>query len=1441
MPDPIETFIDRLHRNASDHPSRALFNFTNDGDVDELSLSYGDVDRRARALGALLQDQHRAGERALLLYPPGPELASALFGCLYAGVIAVPAYPPHPARLDRELPRLKALAQDAGPTLALTTSSLLPLIEAASAQTLDPRATRWLATDTVELDLADHWKRPDASGDTVAVLQYTSGSTGSPRGVMLTHGNLMRNLEAMHVLYETTPETRLVAWVPLYHDMGLIGGLLGTSYIGATGTFMSPLSFLERPSRWLRAISRVRATHSAAPDFAYALCVRKISPEERSGLDLRSWSFTLNGAEPVRASTIDAFVAAFQECGFRREAFYPAYGLAECTVLASGGTRSAPPVLRAFEGEALARRRAEPAPAGRADARVLVGCGRPPEGHRIAIVDPETSTRCREGEIGEIWIAGPSVAAGYWGRPEETRRTFQARIAGTGEGPFLRTGDLGFIHDGELFIAGREKDLIVLRGLNHYPQDIEATVVECHRRIRPGCVAAFSVDEGGEERLVIVAEIDARGTPAQGRAREEALDEIAEATRAAVRARHAVDAHAVALIEAGRIPKTSSGKIQRHAARLQYLAGGAALGALWLSTLPPAPEEAPPDRGEDQAGAAPGRAPGAQVREVLRRAPQGDRARVLGGYLAEQIARLTRRPLAPTGACMAALAEVRLDSLAALDLLRSIEADLGVRVPAAEVVGGSMREVLDFLLKNVPAEETEGEARVPAAARGRSRLLEMSPSGSQRPFFCAGGAVGTVLYLAPLARAVGSEQPFCGFGYPGLDGEEPPLRRVEDLAALYVEEMREVQPQGPYVVGGHSFGGLVAYEIAQQLRDQGQSVERVVLMDTMVPRAAAPASEETDESRQLFELAESFRLGAGGPATVSCDDFSRWSRASQLDHLRACMERLDVAPPQGTLENLFRVYRANVEAMARYRPRASDVPVTLLKATGEFPAVLPSSSLVDHDSPTLGWERLCAGELEIREVPGDHFTMVRAPHVDRLAEALRSVLGGGGRPEGALDQLCPAAPSRGRSHVAALSSTFAEDLWNPQRPEFLEDPHPFYARLRAEDPVHWSAASGVWVLTRYQDVVQGIQDDRLSNDSRNTNVARRELPEDDSGVSPSALCGWIRRQESPISTLMNNAMLLLDPPRHTRLRALMGRWFTPATVEAMRHQVQHQVQASLGELQRRGGGDLIRDVAMPLPTYMMSQILGLPREDVPDMARWSTAIFRSFDPIITREILDRANHAVASFVEYIRGQIERRKRAPGAGLLDRMIAAEVDGDRLTPDELVASCVMLLAASADSSIGIIGSGFLALHRNPEQLRLLREDPRLIDNAVEELLRYDASITVLARVALEDIEIRGKTIRRGDSLLLSTTAANRDPERFDEPDRLDLRRRDVAHIATFGRGRHYCLGASLARMELKEAILALVQATPALRVIEEGLVWRKTFVIRAPDALPVTFGA
>ncbi|HKT93620.1 MAG TPA: fatty acyl-AMP ligase [Paraburkholderia sp.] len=543
---------------------------------EERAISHRKLDLRARQIAALLQNRAGAGDRVLLLFSAGIDYLCALFGCFYAGMVAVPAYPPLNPRL-RE--RLAAVSEDCTAKVALTTRGILDQLHDTAPLPLPLSKLNWIATDTRLDALEMAWRAPRVDRETLAILQYTSGSTGTPKGVMVTHGNLLGNTEAIALHLQFTPDDHHLTWLPPYHDMGLMGAILGSFCAGVPVSFMAPAAFLRRPERWLTEISKRRCTVSGAPNFAYELCINKVRPEVLDTLDLSTWSLAYSGAEPVQADTLARFTARFGRCGFQHQAFYPCYGMAETTLFVTGKRREAPPRVLRVDSTRFVSGQCHPLE-GAGDSgspvREIVSCGIVATGHNVAVVDPSSGQQLADGNVGEIWVSGPSVANGYWQRPDATSEVFHARLPGN-PNDYLRTGDLGFMLDSELYVSGRLKDVIIVRGVNHYPHDIESTVDRCDPAIRRGCGIAFSVPAGSEEGLVFVQEIT--------RSDLVRADYFFERIRHAIYEQHGLQAASIALIESGSIPKTTSGKLARRPCRTSFIENSLALIARWENPL----------------------------------------------------------------------------------------------------------------------------------------------------------------------------------------------------------------------------------------------------------------------------------------------------------------------------------------------------------------------------------------------------------------------------------------------------------------------------------------------------------------------------------------------------------------------------------------------------------------------------------------------------------------------------------------------------------------------------------------------------------------------------------------------------------------------------------------------------------------------------------------
>jgi acyl-CoA synthetase (AMP-forming)/AMP-acid ligase II len=566
MTHPSTSIVDILRWRANSHPELMAYRYLLDGEFEEATLTYGDLDRRARSIAALLQATTKPGERALIIFPPGLDFIAAYFGCLYAKILAVPVYPLHAARPEANLPALLRIAADARPAVALLTLSLLEVIKSRREIRDAFGDMELLATGDYPVNnLADRWQQPMIVKNDLAFLQYTSGSTTAPRGVMISHGNLIHNMDHIAKCYAGSVENHGVIWLPPYHDMGLIGGLLQPVYSGIPFTLMPHMMFLQRPFRWLQTISRFHATISGGPNFAYELCIRKIKPEQRKLLDLSSWEIAFNGAEPVHHKTLDQFAEYFAPCGFRPAAFMPCYGLAESTLMVTRARKATSPLMQNVVNSGLQQNQAIVTADNKEDTRTLVSCGQKMSDLDLRIVNRETLTACKANEVGEVWVSGPSVACGYWSKPSETEFTFGARLSDSMDGPFLRTGDLGFLHEGELYITGRIKNLIISEGKNHYPHDIERTVELSHPAIRLSGCAVFSVYKSLREKIIVFVELEQRFAAK--------TDEVIKNIRGAISTHHGLHAHDIILTNPGGIPKTTSGKIKHFLCKEYYLGG----------------------------------------------------------------------------------------------------------------------------------------------------------------------------------------------------------------------------------------------------------------------------------------------------------------------------------------------------------------------------------------------------------------------------------------------------------------------------------------------------------------------------------------------------------------------------------------------------------------------------------------------------------------------------------------------------------------------------------------------------------------------------------------------------------------------------------------------------------------------------------------------------
>jgi len=727
------TLVDALRWWSEKTPDRPAIAFLSDGENETARLTYAQLDREARRVAASLQKIMDPGSRALLCFPPGLDFVIAYLGCLYARVIAVPVFAPRNAR---NLSRLSAVVADAEATVALTNAKAMRSFQTKKiASTL---GLPWLIVEAIGTQVAAPWHTPAIMPSDIAFLQYTSGSTAAPNGVIVAHENLATNIEMMGRAFDNHVGTRCVSWLPVHHDMGLIGCVLMPLWQGLFTVIMPPTSFVQKPVRWLRAISKYQATFIVSPNFGYELCCRLTDTSDIPELDLSSVEVACNGAEPVRAETLEKFCQLFEPAGFRRSSFFPCYGLAEATLYASGHHLGRDPGIvidkTSFElGKIILAE-------GGAGTQTVVSCGDPPIGQSIAIVDPFEPRECPPDETGEIWLAGDHIAKGYWNNPDATTAVFNATLP-TRSGTFLRTGDLGFVRAGQLFVTGRLKDIIIVFGRNHYPQDIEATV-EANAAIRAGNSVAFALASDGSEGLGIVAEIERNYLGGD-------LTGVAEAISEAVWEEHEVSVLQIAFVKPAALPKTSSGKLQRRHTRDLLLRDELTEIFRWperraeraelqgdaghASPAEPA-EDKPRSSLESRARSA------STLRQRLLFLPAASRERALLDLVRQEIG-IVLGQSSPSGLeADGPLRERGLDSLRAADLRNRLAAVTGLRLPATLLFDYPTPSALARCLTTLLGFDADGPAApisASAASTGEAiAIVSMScrfPGGAVTP------------------------------------------------------------------------------------------------------------------------------------------------------------------------------------------------------------------------------------------------------------------------------------------------------------------------------------------------------------------------------------------------------------------------------------------------------------------------------------------------------------------------------------------------------------------------------------------------------------------------------------------------------------------------------------------------------------------------------------
>jgi acyl-CoA synthetase (AMP-forming)/AMP-acid ligase II len=574
--DPIirksSSMVDIISNRAVVTPGHIVFRFLPEGIDEGESLSFEQLDTMSRSVASCLQQHGKKGDRVVLFFQPGIPYIISLFACFYAGMVAVPAYPP---RRNRSSYRVFSIVENAGVSMCLTSQQVKKDIERNFASDFASQNLHWICYEDAIMHSAGLWNDPNLKGEELALLQYTSGSTGEPKGVMITHYQILYNSEYIRQSFGFSKQTIGMNWLPIYHDMGLIGTIMQAPYIGALSITMPPVAFLQDPLKWLKAISRFKVTTAGGPNFGFDHCLQKVPQHELSHLDLSSVETFFCGAEPVRAKTMQDFASYFAQAGARPEQLYPCYGMAETVLIVTGGNKLSPLRFITINSKALARGIVEKIGEDQPEAITLTGCGHTWMDTKVRIVHPETYEAVPEGHTGEIWICGSGVTQGYWGRTEENLRTFGAQIHNEGSTSYFRSGDLGFMDGNELYITGRIKDLLIFRGVNYYPTDIEFAVQEAHASLRKNAGAAFSVMVHGEEQLIIAQEVE------RSAMHNLPQDELFSTIRQTLSEEFELSVYAILLLRPGSIPLTSSGKIQRRVTKYGYLTGELQSIAAW--------------------------------------------------------------------------------------------------------------------------------------------------------------------------------------------------------------------------------------------------------------------------------------------------------------------------------------------------------------------------------------------------------------------------------------------------------------------------------------------------------------------------------------------------------------------------------------------------------------------------------------------------------------------------------------------------------------------------------------------------------------------------------------------------------------------------------------------------------------------------------------------
>jgi acyl-CoA synthetase (AMP-forming)/AMP-acid ligase II/thioesterase domain-containing protein/acyl carrier protein len=948
----FSTFLNLLSWYRDKHFAKQAYFFLEDGERIGESWTYGDLEVRVQAIAACLQSlTGGSSERALLLFPQKLSVISAFLGCLYANVVAIPVPPPEPGHLKRSLPRLQAIAKDAQVSLVLSTSRIISLLKDSIQEFPELKQATWVDIDSIDLGLALQWKEMPIQEDALAYLQYTSGSTSTPKGVMLTHQNILHHLSIIHQDCGYSDRSVTVNWLPYFHDYGLVAGLLLPLYAGIPCYLMSPFSFIRKPLRWLQAITQYCGTHSQGPNFAYDLCLRQIQSDQLEALNLESWELAGCGGEPINPKIMEQFYKKFAACGFQWTAFAPAYGLAEYTLMISTTPKQSPPVFTTVDSHVLERdNHVVEVPAYWEGGRTYPSCGRLTGDSKVLIVNPILLTECPDGDVGEIWVQGLSTAQGYWQRAEATEDTFKASLP-THSGSFLRTGDLGFLKEGELYVTGRIKDLIIIAGANHYPQDIEWTVQHCHPSLRPNGGAAFSVEVSGQECLFIAQEVE--GNYLKDSLNASYTDSLIQAICQAVFENHGLQVYGILLLRPGTVPKTSSGKIQRSACRRSFLEGKLEFVTRWSvenQTLqiisedikPAATQRVQPQTLEEQLLLI--------WREVFSSESIGlqDNFFMLGG-----------------------------NSLRAAQILATIERDLKRTLSVSDLTRAATIANLAQIIRGESLETNT-----------LHELVEViQPQGSRIPLFMITPiSIPYGFVYTSLAQCLGSNQPFYAIKAISESDRKASSVSIEEKARICIEAMRSIQPKGPYYIGGYCAGAFIAHEMAVLLSLEKELVSNLIILDT------GPSSAyDLHHSFFLKKLLRGLSLGLGVLEkiyylTEASLQTKHGSLAPSLWQ-KIGYKFLALSQTLQRAESISVARNIQPNTFSKHSIKTFDGDLYLFRTKGTTLRHLTSYTVEDD-----GWGKFVSGRVVTSYIPGNHLNFLDPPHVTMLAAKVKELL-----------------------------------------------------------------------------------------------------------------------------------------------------------------------------------------------------------------------------------------------------------------------------------------------------------------------------------------------------------------------------------------------------------------------------------------------------------------